>query len=170
MRLFHAEAVQELPWAVAHTKPRCEKKLKQYCERESLAATLPCIQAAHKYRGKTVVFDRPLFPGYVFLRLEAEQRRLAMKSDYIANLLEVFDQELFERQLKEILAALASGCEVRLAPAIGKGSRVNIKAGPLRGMEAWVEDRYGPSVVLLRLDFIGQAAAVKVDVLDLEPA
>jgi hypothetical protein len=37
-------------------------------------------------------------------------------------------------------------------------------------MEAWVEERYGSSVVLLRLDFIGQAAAVKVDVGDLEPA
>jgi transcription antitermination factor NusG len=162
--------VQEQPWAVAHTKPRCEKKLKQYCERERLAVTLPCVQSAHKYRGKTVVFEKPLFPGYVFLRLAAEERKVAMQSDYIANLLEVFDQELFERQLGEILKALESGCEVRLAPAIGTGSRVNIKAGPLRGMEAWVEERYGPTTVLLRLDFIGQAAAVKVDVSELEPA
>lgn len=162
--------MHEKPWAVAHTKPRCEKKLKQYCERESLAATLPCVQSVHKYRGKTVVFDKPLFPGYVFLRLAVDERKMAMQSDYIANLLDVFDQEMFEHQLDEILKALESGCEVRLAPAIGKGVRVNIKTGPLRGMEAWVEERYGPSVVLLRLDFIGQAAAVKVDVSDLEPA
>jgi transcription antitermination factor NusG len=161
---------EERPWAVAHTKPRCEKKLKQYCEREALAATLPCVQSAHKYRGKTVVFDKPLFPGYVFLRLGPDERKVAMQSDYIANLLDVFDQELFERQLGEILKALESGCEVRLAPAIGKGTRVNIKAGPLRGMDAWVEERYGPTLVLLRLDFIGQAAAVKLDVSDLEPA
>ena len=162
--------MHEKPWAVAHTKARCEKKLKQYCEREGLAATLPCVQSAHKYRGKTVVFDKPLFPGYVFLRLAPDERKVALQSDYIANLLDVFDQELFERQLGEILTALESGCEVRLAPAIGKGMRVNIKAGPLRGMEAWVEERYGSSVVLLRLDFIGQAAAVKVDVGDLELA
>ena len=158
------------PWAVAHTKPRCEKKLKQHCEREGVAVTLPLVQTAHKYRGKTVVFEKPLFPGYAFLRLPQEQRRIPLQSDYVANLLEVFDQELFGRQLNEILVALESGHEVRLAPAIGKGMRVNIKAGPLRGMEAWVEERYGPSVVLLRLDFIGQAAAVKLDVTDLEPA
>ncbi len=58
--------------------------------------------------------------------------------------------------------------EIRLAPSIGKGMRVQIKQGPLRGVEGWVEERYGMHTVLLRLDFIGQAAAVKVDATDLE--
>ena len=52
---------------------------------------------------------------------------------------------------------------MRLAPAIGEGMRVRIKFGPLQGVEGWVEQRYGPTVVLLRLDFINQAAAVKVE-------
>jgi transcription antitermination factor NusG len=46
--------------------------------------------------------------------------------------------------------------------------RVKIKSGPLRGMDGWVEKRRGMSVVLLRLEFIGQAAAVKVEATDLE--
>src|SRR5579862_2422196 len=88
----------ELPWFVAHTRPRCEKKLVQYCTREKLETTLPCFRAVHKYLGKTVAFDKPLFPGYVFLRLAQEQRQRAYQSDYVANLLEVHDQELFIRQ------------------------------------------------------------------------
>ena len=48
--------------------------------------------------------------------------------------------------------------------------RVQIKSGPLRGLEGWVEHCYGPTTVLLRLDFIGQAAAVKVEAWDLEPS
>jgi transcription antitermination factor NusG len=60
-------------WFVAHTKPRREKKLAAYCERHGLAATLPCYESAHKYRGKTVIFRKPLFPGYVFLKLEPTQ-------------------------------------------------------------------------------------------------
>ena len=59
--------------------------------------------------------------------------------------------------------------EIRLAPSIGEGMRVKIKNGPLRGVDGWVEKRHGMSIVLLRLDFIGQAAAVKVDAMDLEP-
>jgi hypothetical protein len=59
--------------------------------------------------------------------------------------------------------ALDSHLGVRLAPSIGEGMRVRIRAGPLQGIEGWVEHRYGMSTVLLRLDFINQAAAVKMD-------
>jgi hypothetical protein len=59
----------ELLWSVAHTRPRREKKLKQYCEQEEISAILPCYKAVHRYPRKTVVFEKPLFPGYVFLRL-----------------------------------------------------------------------------------------------------
>lgn len=158
----------EILWFVAHTRPRCEKKLVEYCGREGFPTTLPCYRKAHKYRGKTVVFTKPLFPGYVFLQLSQDQRGKVFHSDYVANLLDVPDQETLENQLREILAALDTNLEIQLCPVIGKGTKVKIKQGPLRGMEAWVEDRFGMSTVLLRLDFIGQAAAVKVDATDLE--
>jgi len=160
--------VSDLLWFVAHTRPRCEKKLVEFCEREKISNTLPCYRAAHKYRGKTVVFHKPLFPGYVFLQLLGDDRRKIRHSDYVANLLEVVDQELFARQLGEILTALETDLEIRLAPLIGKGTRVMIKYGQLRGIEGLVQERYGMNTVLLRLDFIGQAAAVKLDALDLE--
>lgn len=157
-----------LLWFVAHTRPRCEKKMAEFCGRKHLAVTLPCYRSAHKYRGKTVVFQKPLFPGYVFIQMEAAQRGVVLQSDYLANLLDVHDQELFARQLAEVLKALETDLEIRLAPTIGEGARVKIKSGPLRGVEGWVEKRHGMNVVLLRLDFIGQAAAVKIQATELE--
>ncbi len=157
-----------LLWFVAHTRPRCEKKVRLFCEQKGIAAVLPCYHSAHKYRGKTVVFHKPLFPGYVFIQMPLPQRGIMLQSDHVANLLDVHDQELFTRQLDEILRALETKLEIRLAPTIGEGNRVKIKHGPLRGVEGWVEKRHGMSVVLLRLDFIGQAAAVKMDASDLE--
>ncbi|MHB8521264.1 MAG: transcription termination/antitermination NusG family protein [Limisphaerales bacterium] len=155
-------------WCVAHTRPRCEKKLAQYCEREGFAVTLPCYRSVRKYRGKKVVFFKPLFPGYVFLQLSSSQRPKVYQSDYVANLLEVTDQALFANQLRDILLALDTGLEVRLAPEIKAGCRVRIKSGPLRGVEGWVERRSGTVQVLLRLDFISQAAAVKIEADELE--
>ena len=105
----------------------------------------------------------------MFLKARRELRGKIFQSDYVANLLEVFDQPLFEKQLGDILQALETGLEIVLAPDIGKGSRVNIKTGALAGMEGWVEERYGFDTVLLRLNFIGQAAAVKLNAADLEP-
>jgi hypothetical protein len=64
--LMNAFTATDLLWFVAHTRPRCEKKFVQFCERDGLFTTLPCHCAVHKYRGKTVVFQKPLFPGYVF--------------------------------------------------------------------------------------------------------
>jgi transcription antitermination factor NusG len=167
-RLAKLRRVSELLWVVAHTKPRREKKLVEHCERQGFAATLPCYRSAHKYRGKTVIFQKPLFPGYVFLQLQSHQISPARQNDHVANLLEVFDQANFARQLHEILAALESGLEVRLAPNIESGTRVRIRSGPLQGIEGLVESRQGQTTVLLRLDFINQAAAVKMDAETLE--
>jgi transcription antitermination factor NusG len=160
--------VSHFLWHVAHTRPRCEKKLLEYCRRNALDARLLCYRSAHKYRGKTVVFSKPLFPGYVFIQMPVEQRGLVVQSDYLANLLNVPDQVLFVRQLEEVMRALETELEIRVAPTIGEGVRVKIKSGPLRGVEGWVEKRYGANTVLLRLDFISQAAAVKIEAPDLE--
>ncbi|MCC6231158.1 MAG: hypothetical protein IT580_00840 [Verrucomicrobiales bacterium] len=150
-------------WFVAHTKSRCEKKLTEYCARAGLESTLPLYQSVKKYRGKTLTFEKPLFPGYVFLRMSVMSRPKVMQSDYVANLLDVPCQEDFEEQLQAILQALGTDYEVRLAPTIQPGARVRIKTGPLRGLEGYVEQRKGMVEVHLRLDFISQAAAVKMD-------
>jgi transcriptional antiterminator RfaH len=157
-----------LAWCVAHTRPRREKKLAEFCGREGMAVTLPCYRSVKKYRGKTVVFHKPLFPNYVFLQLLPHQKRIVYQSDYVANLLEVVDQKQFAAQLGDILLALETELEIFLSPQITAGARVKIKSGPLRGIEGIVERRSGMTVVLLRLDFISQAAAVKMEASELE--
>ena len=87
----------------------------------------------------------------------------------MANMLHVVDQQLFKLQLNNILFVLNQEMVIRLEPIIEVGARVIIKSGPLQGQEGWVDERFGMTTVLLRLDFIGQAAAieVKADTLEL---
>ncbi len=153
-----------LDWYVAHVRPRCEKKLVEHGRIYNFSTTLPTYESTKNYRGKVVTFQKPLFPGYVFLQLNRESRNIAMRSDYVANMLQVHDQEEFREQLGDILFALEQKMELHLEPTIGVGSRVLLKSGPLQGQEGWVEDRFGMTTVLLRLDFIGQAVAIKVEV------
>lgn len=159
----------EILWFVAHTRPRSEKRVVKFCQRQGITATLLCYDSEHRYRRKTVVFRKPLFPGYVFLQLEFHEKDSVRQNDHVVNLLEVPDQDTFRRQLDDVLLALNSHLQVCLAPSIGEGTRVRIKGGPLCGLEGWVERRYGFSRVLLRLDFIKQAAAVEVGAELLEP-
>jgi transcriptional antiterminator RfaH len=159
---------ETLAWFVAHTRPRCEKKLAEYCRHEGFDAILPLYKSMKKYPGKVVFFEKPLFPNYVFLRLLGAQRKKVLQSDYVANLLDVPDQKSFEDQLSDILTAVETDYEICVLPHINPGKRVKITAGPLRGMEGFVEERQGRFLVMLRLDFIGQSAAVKVEAGDLE--
>jgi transcriptional antiterminator RfaH len=115
-----------------------------------------------------VVFEKPLFPGYVFLQAEGGIEDKLLQSDYVAQILKVHDQQLFVCQLADILAALQVGLEIRLVPEIGAGARVRIRSGALAGVEGWVEERFGSETVLLRLNFIGQAAAVKLGASEIE--
>ena len=154
----------QINWFVAHTRPRCEKKLAGYCKDAGIESDLPLYKSVRLYRRKKVVFLKPLFPGYVFIRTSLKQKSFIIRSDYVANWLTVSDQELFIRQLSDIQTAIDSNYEIQLAPMITTGSEVRIKSGPLQGITAWVEDRQGMGTVLLRLDFIGKAAAVKVGV------
>ena len=101
-----------LEWYVAHVRPRCEKKLVEHGKIYNFSTTLPTYKSIKKYRGKEVSFDKPLFPGYVFLRLNHETRKVAIQSKYVANMLDVIDQQEFEDQLEAIRFALEQVVEI----------------------------------------------------------
>jgi transcription antitermination factor NusG len=159
-----------LPWYVAHTRPRSEKKLAEYCVEQRFEHYLPLYRSVKRYRGKRVVFLKPLFPNYLFLRLRLEERAKILQNRHAANLLTPPDQTEFEQQIGAIIQALETEYEVRVLPEIRPGVRVRIKSGPLRGLEAWVESRDKMADVQLRLDFIGQAAVVRMEAEMLELA
>ncbi len=160
----------DIAWWVAHTRPRCEKKVAFHCEQEGIEHRLPLYRSVKRYRGKVVEFRKPLFPGYVFAKGTSDDRLTLVQHRHVAALLDPPDPVEFERQLGDILRALDTGREIRVLPEIRPGSRVRVTAGPLRGLEGWVESRSGVLEVQLRLDFIGQAAAVRVAADELEPA
>ncbi len=158
------------PWRVAHTRPRCEKKVAEKCLQDGLVTSLPLYRSVKKYRGKTVTFRKPLFPGYVFFRGNPFEIIRLLQQDQVANVLTPPDEAEFAEQLADILAALETEREVRLAPLIVDGLRVKIISGPLRGLEGIVNRRSGALSVHLHLDFIGQSAALLVAADELEPA
>jgi transcription antitermination factor NusG len=161
-------ADSEPAWYVAHTRPRCEKKVAEFATREGFQVTLPLFKSVKKYPSKVIQFEKPLFPNYVFLRLLPHERKKVYQSDFVANLLDIPDQRTFQEQLEVILTALETEYEITALPHISVGKRAKIISGALRGMEGYVEERQGKILVLLRLDFIRQAAAVRVDATDLK--
>jgi transcription antitermination factor NusG len=158
----------QLLWFVAHTRPRAEKKLAEFCVEQGYEHRLPVYRSVKTYARKRVISEKPLFPGYMFARVERRHRMMLVQNRYVANLLDIEDQEEFVGQLDAIYRALDARVEIQVCPEIKPGLQVRIKSGPLRGTEGWVESRAKLSDVHLRLDFIGQAVVAKIQADDLE--
>lgn len=157
-------------WLVVHVLARCEKKVREWATREGIASELPTYRTVHRYRGKVVHFDKVLFPGYLFLRGASSLKQKVGQHNQVARVLVPVDMEEFHRQISDILTAVEAGLDLQPVSGIQPGVRVEITAGPLRGMEGFVERRDDPLDVVLRLDFIGLAASVRIAMSDVEVA
>jgi transcriptional antiterminator RfaH len=61
-------------WFVIRTKPHQEEIAKMHYVRQGFAVYLPKVQCIRRHARKTEQVMRPLFPGYIFLHLKAEEQ------------------------------------------------------------------------------------------------
>ena len=62
-------------WYAACTMPRHEKSVSRHMELRGVEHFLPCYSAKHRWKNGVVSnVELPLFPGYVFVRMDTRQR------------------------------------------------------------------------------------------------
>ncbi len=66
--------MNEDPWSVLHVITNHEKKVAQQLAVRSLEHYLPLYSERSRWTDRTVTLERPLFPGYVFVRYSPETR------------------------------------------------------------------------------------------------
>jgi transcription antitermination factor NusG len=157
-------------WFVLHVKPRCEKKMADYCAVHAIEHYLPLRQETKIYQRRRVTVQKPVFPGYVFTVFALPQRSDVLKSNTVVRILEVLDQKRLLDELAQIRMALGVDPTLKACSALRRGQRVRIEAGPFQGLEGIVQTLKGKTRVLLNVDMIGQAVAVEVDAELLETA
>ncbi|MCA1807965.1 MAG: hypothetical protein LC725_00620 [Lentisphaerae bacterium] len=149
-------------WHVLHLRPRCEKKMRTYLDGLSLTNYLPLASVTRIYQRRKVVFENPLFPGYIFAFFNPDQRLSILKSPMLVRIIPVPNQAQLIYELDQLKAALAENPFLKARPGIARGDRVRITAGPLRGIEGIIQIMKGSSQVVLSVDAIGQGVAVEV--------
>jgi len=156
-------------WVVLHARPRCEKKIVDFCGRNDMPVYLPLRRKSHRYGSRERSFDSPLFPGYTFCVATPQQRSLLRQNRYVANLLEVADQAKLVDQLQQIATALDVGDVVEVMPYLEAGKQVRVTGGPLKGLEGIVARIKGKTKVVISVDMIRQSVAMEVDSSYLSP-
>ena len=158
----HLPDFAEPRWFVCHTKPRCEKKFSALLTVESFAHYLPLIQSVRRYGTQKKTFTKPLFPSYVFARLEPTRKDRIYQQDLLVRALMVENEPVFLRQLEAVKAICASGLEAAMHPLIRKGTHVRVQGGPLHGLEGYVDDPANPRGIVVSIDVLQQGLLVRL--------
>jgi transcription antitermination factor NusG len=149
-------------WFVCHTKPRCEKKFDDLVERERFAHYLPLIQSVRRYGAQKKTFTKPLFPGYVFARIEPAKKTRIYQQDLLVRAMLVENESTFLRQLEDVKVICASGLEAAVHPLMKRGTHVRVTGGPLHGLEGYVDDPANPQGIVVSVDVLQQGLLVRL--------
>lgn len=155
-------------WYVLHVKPRTEKKAFEFLKRLNVFRYLPLLKKVSKVQRRKVVRYLPLFPGYVFTRLNADERFEMVKTHLVVQTIEVQNARRMIHQLRQIAHASRFPEALREVEHYVPGDRVRIKAGPFMGIEGCVQRKGSQTSLVLELEIIGRAVEVTVSPVDLE--
>jgi len=159
------KGVCEFPgrWWVAHTKSRNEKALAHDLIKHNTPYFLPMIWKVLHYKKRKLKSLLPLFSGYLFFCGDENNRLAALRTNRIANIIEVEDQEKLLQELLQIEKAINSGVSLQPHKYIKKGQHCRVTAGPLANLAGIVVETKGSARLVLQIDMLGQAASVEID-------
>jgi transcription antitermination factor NusG len=153
----------QVDWHVLYLRPRCEKKMAEFCRMRGFAFYLPLRRETKIYQRRKVTVEKPVFPGYLFAPFDADGRVALLKSNNIVRILKPASRRLLLYELAQIRRALQTDPTLSTCAALKAGHRVRILTGPFMGIEGVVDSLRGKTKVCLNVEMIGRAVAVELD-------
>ena len=150
-------------WWVAHTKSRNEKALAWQMQKKNINYFLPLTEKVYKKSRRVQRSMLPLFSGYVFFCGDENDRLEILKTNRIATLIKVEDQQLFISELEPIEKALTCGLTLEPHNYIGQGQRCRVIAGALMGTEGIAAETKNGTRLILQVDILGKATCLEID-------
>jgi transcription antitermination factor NusG len=125
------------PWFALRVRPNYEKPVSAVLRGKGFQEFLPLIQSRRQWSDRVKIMDLPLFPGYLFCRLNLDERMPLLTTPGFLYLVGVGrnPEPIDESEIQAIQSVLRSGLPVTPWPSLMVGQRVRLKHGPLRGLE-----------------------------------
>jgi len=161
---------RERRWFAVYTTCRHEKCVARHLEQRQIEHFLPMYRTQHKWKdGSRAMVDLPLFPGYVFVRIDLRDRVGVLA---VPGVVAIIGTRSRPAPLPDFeVEALRDGLEptrVEPHPLLTIGQRVRIRAGALAGVEGIVARKKSGLRVVLTLNLLMQSIAIEVDGDDVE--
>jgi transcription antitermination factor NusG len=165
------ELREALKWYALYTCARHEKAVAQQIEQRSIACFLPLYHSVRRWKDRRKELELALFPGYVFVRLAAQDRLRVLQLPSAVRLVSFKGQPavLPDAEIEGLRQRLSRGVFAEPHPYLCVGRRVRVRSGPMLGLEGIIVRRKDRCRLVFSLDLIMRSVAVEVDESEVEP-
>ena len=129
-----------LSWFALAVKPRFDKAVARTLEAKGYETFTPLYRNRHRPGTRSRDTELPLFPGYVFCRLDIARRLPILTTPGVTQVLGAGNVPICipDVEIASLQTAVRAHFDVQPFPFVQTGQRVRIERGPLVGMEGIV--------------------------------
>jgi transcription termination/antitermination protein NusG len=155
-------------WFAIWTHSQCEAKVEEGLLCKQFQVFLPRVRIPSRRRDRRVVLVRPLFPGYLFLRVVPSRTayiEVAKTEGVVRMIGERWDlpHAIPGQEIEAVRRLVVSGERISPVPWIRVGDRVRIIAGTLVDLEGFVQTwRASRATFVVSVDLLQRSVAVEV--------
>ncbi|OPZ64678.1 MAG: transcriptional activator RfaH [bacterium ADurb.Bin478] len=153
---------QEPLWYAFVTRPRHEKKVKQYLDLSGIESFLPMQRSLHQWKDRRRWVEAPLFSCYIFSRIAYARRFDVLRAPSVARIVSFNNKPtpVHEQEIDAVRRVLAAPQKLQVVDGIPPGSRVRITSGPLAGLEGVLAEHRGSSYFMIHIEAIGKSILI----------
>ena len=156
-------------WYAIWTRSHCERLVAQQLQAKGFQPFLPEMAVRSRKPDAAPIIQRPMFPGYLFLRHSMEKRSYIeiLKARGVVRILEGGWNRLTpiaDEEMSAIERVIESGAPVLSHPYFNQGDRVRVVEGPLAGVEGlFVRDKKNRGRLVVSVNLLQTSVAIEVD-------
>ena len=156
------------------TTPLHEFKFRDYCQENGLVSYLPLrrewrVRNQTSSKGKTYSYSkevlRPMFTGYVFVKIPLERLRGLFETKLVTKILHVADLDAFMEEVKTVRQIELVGFkqELEFNADIAVGDRFIIQNGVWEGVTGWLTSRDKKFKWTVQIEFVNQTITTTIN-------
>ncbi len=166
-----AKATGNRQWYAVQVTPRHEKKVALALQEKHLPGFLPLVSEVHYWSDRKKTVEMPLFAGYTFVVLSANEDRITtLRTPGVVRLAgrEHLGTPIPAKQIEDIWMLVNSRLRVDPHPFLNVGDRVRIRSGSLRGVEGILIGKNSDATLIVSVDLLQRSVAVRIRGFDVE--
>lgn len=156
-------------WLAAYTCAHHEKQVARQLKDRRIECFLPLYRAVHRWKDRRKELDIPLFPGYVFVQLPADDRVRVLQIPGVVRFVSFGGRPapVDNADIESLRNGIVDGVRAQPHPYLKIGRRVRVKHGPLAGTEGILVRKKDKLRVVISVDLIMRSVAVEIEAADL---